>query len=68
MTPCVVDSPVSNKNLICINEIPSFKTSQNHYNVMKTCVDRGQVKRYAHNHSKHVNSSKTIGLNTGVAL
>ena len=35
---------------------------------MKTCLDRGQVARYAHIDSKCLNSSKTVRLNADIIL
>ena len=62
------DSAVSMQYLIRNNEIPCIRTSENHYNVMKACWDRGKVKKHVQNHSKPVDSSKSMGLNAGISL
>ena len=59
---------VSKQKFTRHNVISSIRTSQNHYNVIKMCVDRGQVYRCAYIHSKHLNSSKTTGLNADIIL
>ena len=56
-------SPVSIRKSTRNNAISSIRMSYKHYNVIKSCWDRGQIKRCAHIHSKPANLSKTTGLN-----